>query len=379
MIKSKSNFTRLREIVRKRNPEIGARPGSITIAPDALKPKITVYSYNEEECIEKEIDNLNILGEHLDNCHRHMHWILVKGLGDKEFLNRLDSNLGISHLVLEDIVNTYQRPKFEEYGDYDFFVSRYIRLNEDHDLDNDQISGIVKKNLLITFQEDYSDIFAPVITRLKTGKGFIRRVGSGYLAYAINDTIIDYYFDFLNKLGDELDELEDKIYVRPDRSVMFRAQRIKRMLMVLRRAVWPERDKINDMIRSDSPLMKKKEVKPYLRDAYDHCIQVIDLIENDKEITTTIIDMHLSLTSNRMNEIMKVLTVISSIFIPLTFIVGVYGMNFAPEDPKTGKTLPDNMPELYTPHGYKYVMVGMLIIALIQVFFFWRKGWFNKL
>ncbi|MBE7177519.1 MAG: magnesium/cobalt transporter CorA [Mucilaginibacter polytrichastri] len=374
---NRKDFKRLREVVRKRSAEVGAVPGTITIDKNALKPKITIYSYNEYECVEKEMEHLDMLGPHLESCDRHTHWIIVKGLGDKAFLQRLDTHLGISPLVLEDIVNTYQRPKYEEYGDYDFFVSRYIRRNGE-ELDNDQVSGILRKKLLITFQEDYSDIFLPVITRIQKGKGFIRKAGAPYLAYAVTDTMIDYYFDLLNKLSDELDELEDRIYERPDRSVMFRAQQIKRMLMVLRRSVWPERDKVNDMIRSNSSLLKK-DIRPYLRDAYDHCIQVMDLIENDKEITSSIIDMHLSLTSNRMNEIMKVLTVISSIFIPLTFIAGVYGMNFAPQNPRTGRVLPDNMPELYTPHGYKYVMIAMAVIAFLQILFFWRKGWFNKL
>lgn len=377
MIINRKDFKRLREIVRKRSAVVGAVPGTITIDKNALKPKITIYSYNEDECVEKEVESLDMLGPHFETCDRHTHWIMVRGLGDKAFLQRLDTHLGISHLVLEDIVNTYQRPKYEEYGDYDFFVSRYIRRN-DCDLDNDQVSGILKKKLLITFQEDYTDILQPVVTRVKNGKGFIRKAGSAYLAYVVTDTLIDYYFELLNALGDELDELEDKIYQRPDRSVMFRAQQIKRMLMVLRRAVWPERDKVNDMIRSTSPLIKK-DIRPYLRDAYDHCIQVIDLIENDKEITTAIIDMHFSLTSNRMNEIMKVLTVISSIFIPLTFIAGVYGMNFAPQNPRTGTNLPGNMPELYTPNGYAYVMIAMGVIAFLQILFFWWKGWFNKL
>ncbi|RYE24687.1 MAG: magnesium/cobalt transporter CorA [Sphingobacteriaceae bacterium] len=213
--------------------------------------------------------------------------------------------------------------------------------------------------------------------RLAGGKGYIRTGGPGYLAYALTDTVIDRYFDLLNKVGDLLEQLEDRLYENPDRSIMYEAQKLKRGMILLRRAVWPERDKINDMIRTESPLISQN-VKLYIRDAYDHCIQVIDLIESNKEITTSIVDMYLSLISNRMNEIMKVLTIISSIFIPLTFIAGIYGMNFARVDPVTNRVLPDNLPELYTPHGYIYALVVMLIIAVVQAIFFWQKGWFKK-
>ena len=153
---------------------------------------------------------------------------------------------------------------------------------------------------------------------------------------------------------------------------------MKRILIIMRRATWPERDKINDMIRTESPLIQP-EVKLYLRDAYDHCIQIMDLVESYKEITSSIIDLYLSMVSNRMNEIMKVLTIISVIFIPLTFVAGIYGMNFSRVDPVTNKELPGNMPELYSPHGYMYALLGMLAIALIQVVIFWKKGWFSKL
>lgn len=210
------------------------------------------------------------------------------------------------------------------------------------------------------------------------GKGIIRTAGSGYLAYALTDTVIERYFDLLNKVGDSLDLLEDRLYESPDKSIMFEAQQTKRGMILLRRAAWPERDKINDMIRTESPLITKTD-KLYLRDAYDHCIQVMDLIESYKEITSSIVDVYLSLISNRMNEIMKVLTIISSIFIPLTFIAGIYGINFARQDPVTNKILPYNLPELYEPHGYIYTLLVMLLIALVQFIFFWRKGWFNRM
>jgi magnesium transporter len=200
--------------------------------------------------------------------------------------------------------------------------------------------------------------------------------GSSYMMYAIMDIIVDTYFEILGEWSDELDIIEDRLLDKPDKSIMFDTQLIKRHLINIRRVAWPERDKLNDMLRSDSPLITD-QTKLYIRDAYDHCIQIIDLVESLKEISASNIDMYLSIISNRMNEIMKVLTIISSIFIPLTFIAGIYGMNFAKQDPVTGKLMPYNMPELYQSHGYLYTMIIMIFIAIVQVIYFWRKGWFK--
>ena len=175
-----------------------------------------------------------------------------------------------------------------------------------------------------------------------------------------------------------LDEIEDRLYRAADKTIMYDTQQIKRTLIVLRRAIWPERDKINEMLRTDNPIISA-EVKIYLRDVYDHCVQIMDMVENYKEITSSIMDIYLSMVSNRMNEIMKVLTIISVIFIPLTFVAGIYGMNFARVDPASNKVIPDNMPELYSPHGYIYCLIAMFIVAAIQIVIFWRKGWFSKL
>ncbi|WP_374950385.1 magnesium/cobalt transporter CorA, partial [Mucilaginibacter sp.] len=205
----------------------------------------------------------------------------------------------------------------------------------------------------------------------------IRTAGPGYIFYALTDTILDNYFVLLSQLGDMIDQTEDKLYQSPDKSIMFDAQQLKRTLITIRRACWPERDKINDMIRSESPEITK-DTKIYLRDAYDHCIQAMDMVESYKEVTSSIIDLYLSMVSNRMNEIMKVLTIISVIFIPLTFIAGVYGMNFSHLD-ANGHVIPDNMPELYMHHAYLYTLLLMFLIGAGLVFVFWRKGWFNKL
>jgi magnesium transporter len=237
---------------------------------------------------------------------------------------------------------------------------------------------LIKENILISFEETHEEYFEAVKTRLKADKGTIRTAGPGYMCYALTDTILDNYFVLMAKVGDMLDDIEDTLYNSADKSVMYNAQALKRILIIIRRAIWPERDKVNEMIRTENPLILP-EVKVFLRDAYDHCIQIMDLVENYKEITSSIIDLYLSMVSNRMNEIMKVLTIISVIFIPLTFIAGVYGMNFARVDPVTNKVMPANLPELYSPHGYIYALTGMFVIAVIQILFFWKKGWFNKL
>lgn len=220
-------------------------------------------------------------------------------------------------------MNTHQRPKFDDYDSYFFATSRLITY-KDNELSNCQISFLVKDNLIISFQEDYSNTFEMIVKRLKGGKGSIRTAGPAYLCYAMMDTIFDIYFALLNNLGDLLDDVEDRLYDNPDRTIMYDSQKVKRTMILLRRAIWPERDKINEMIRDDISLIST-EVKVYLRDAYDHCIQIIDMIESYQEITSSIIDVYLSIISNRMNEIMKVLTLISVIFMPITFIVACSG------------------------------------------------------
>jgi magnesium transporter len=373
-----SPIKRIRYKVRRQPVDVGAKPGSIVIPEGALKPVIMVYSYNEKELVTSEGKNMQVILSQFKKCDAHSHWIQIKGLGDLKLMEDIGEYLDINPLVLEDIVNTHQRPKFDEYDDYVFSTSRIINFNKDHELVNCQFSALIKENILVSFEETHDEYFEAVKARLKAGKGAIRTAGPGYMCYALIDTILDNYFVLLGKAGDMLDEIEDHLYSSPDKSVMYNSQAMKRILIIMRRATWPERDKINDMIRTESPLISP-EVKMYLRDAYDHCIQIMDLVESYKEITSSIIDLYLSMVSNRMNEIMKVLTIISVIFIPLTFVAGIYGMNFARVDPANNKVIPGNMPELYSPHGYEYALLGMFIIAIIQVVVFWKKGWFSKL
>ena len=372
-----SKIRRIRLKTKKYIPVPGISPGSIQLYEDALKPQITVYSYNSDEFYSEKINSLNDLETQIDNYKDHYKWVEIKGIGDTKLLTFLEKKFNINKLVIEDIADCRQRPKLDEYEDYLFAVSRMLYVDKQLEIENEQVSIILFQRLLISFQENYSDNFSPVINRLSGGKGNIRIAGSSYLLYALTDLILDNYFALIYKLGDELETIEELLYRRANKSLMFQTQNIKREMISIRRAAWPERDKINDIIRSESKLITKTS-RAYFKDTYDHTMQIIDLIENYKDLTTSLIDMNLSLISQRMNEIMKVLTIISSIFIPLTFIAGVYGMNFANKDPLTGEMLKNNMPELYYENGYLYTIGGMVIIAIFQMIYFWRKGWLYK-
>ena len=372
-----SKIRRIRLKTKKYIPVPGISPGSIQLYEDALKPQITVYSYNSDEFYSEKINSLNDLETQIDNYKDHYKWVEIKGIGDTKLLTFLEKKFNINKLVIEDIADCKQRPKLDEYEDYLFAVSRMLYVDKQLEIENEQVSFILFQKLLISFKENYSDNFLPVINRLSGGKGNIRSAGSSYLLYALTDLILDNYFALIYKLGDELETIEELLYRRANKSLMFQTQNIKREMISIRRAAWPERDKINDIIRSESKLITKTS-RAYFKDTYDHTMQIIDLIENYKDLTTSLIDMNLSLISQRMNEIMKVLTIISSIFIPLTFIAGVYGMNFANKDPLTGEMLKNNMPELYYENGYLYTIGGMVIIAILQMIYFWRKGWLYK-
>jgi magnesium transporter len=372
-----AKIRRIRLKTKKYIPVLGTSPGSIQLYEDALKPQITVYSYNSDEFYSEKINGLDELEIEIDKHKEHYKWIEIKGIGDVRLLTLLEKKFNINKLVIEDIADCRQRPKLDEYEDYLFTVSRMLYVDKQLEIENEQVSFILFQNTLISFQETYTDNFLPVINRLSGGKGNIRSAGSSYLLYALTDLVLDNYFALIYKLGDELETIEELLYRRANKSLMFQTQNIKREMISIRRAAWPERDKINDIIRSESKLINNTS-RTYFKDTYDHTMQIIDLIENYKDLTTSLIDMNLSLISQRMNEIMKVLTIISSIFIPLTFIAGVYGMNFANKDPLTGEVLKNNMPELYYENGYLYTIGGMVIIAILQMIYFWRKGWLYK-
>ena len=373
-------MARIRRIslkTKKYVPTPGASPGAITLFEGALKPEIKIYSFKGNEFHSCSVYSIEEIERELISHSGLNQWIDIRGIGDIKLLEFLQDKFNISKLVMEDITDCRQRPKVDEYHDTLFAVSRNMYVNANLEIENEQVSFILMPHLLISFQDSYTLTFAPVIHRLEGGKGNIRTGETSYLLYALLDVIVDNYFTLIYKLGDELQTIEQLLYRKADKALMFQTQNIKREMISIRRVVWPERDKINEMIRSESGLMNKTS-KSHLKDTYDHCMQVIDLVESYKDLTTSLVDMNLSLISHRMNEIMKVLTIISSIFIPLTFIAGIYGMNFAREDPETGKILNNNMPELYMEHGYIYTILVMVLIVVLQLVFFWKKGWINK-
>ncbi|MEO5910397.1 MAG: magnesium/cobalt transporter CorA [Pelobium sp.] len=373
----KLSFSRINIIQPKRRTSPGEVPGTFNINDSSYPSKLFVYSYDDDHLDEFETGNIKEAVAFMAKFPDKTHWLDVKGLGSQDTLDFLQSHYKINSLVMEDVVNTYQRPKNEEYDNYIFVVSRMLEMDKGLQLKNEQVSFLLFNNLLISFQEDYDDVLDPVRNRLrKNVNQNIRKMGPSYMLYALMDTVIDHYFTIINRLGDELETVEDHLYQKPRRLLMFRIQGVKKLIITMRRAAWPERDKLNDLLRSTNPLINE-EVKVFLRDAYDHAIQIMDLIESMKETASSLLDLYLSLMSNKMNEVMKTLTIISAIFIPLTFIAGIYGMNFAHQDPQTGRILEDNMPELYAANGYVYVLGIMLVIALAQIWYFAKRGWFR--
>lgn len=372
------NVPKIFKTSRKKRKNIpGEKPGTFKIKDNAVSSKINVYCYDNDNIDELETTDILEAINFIKKYTNRFSWLDIEGLGSQEVLDSIQKEYNINSLVMEDIVNTHQRPKIEEYEEYLFAVSRMMELDRGLILNNEQLSFICFHKLLITFQEDYDDVLDPVRKRLKKASGTgMRFLGPSYLMYALMDTVIDHYFAIINRLGDELELVEDHLYQRPQKFLMYRIQGVKKIMLVLRRAAWAERDKINEMLRNQSAYINE-EVKVFIRDAYDHSIQSIDMIESYKENATSLMDVYLSLMNNRMSEIMKFLTIISAIFIPLTFIVGVYGMNFAYQNPITGQIMKLNMPELYHPYGYVYIIILMLLIALGQILYFIKKGWFK--
>ncbi len=348
----------------------GDLPGTLDIDPDAPDPVIVLIDYSEERAIRQELATPEDCIPHLDSTS--VSWVDVKGLGSEDVLQRLGNVFKLHPLVLEDVVNVPQRPKVEEHGDQLLIIARMVTLHEDDKtFESEQVSLILGKHYLLTVQEEPRyDCFGPIRERIRTGKGSIRKNGPDYLAYALIDSIIDGFFPVLEAYGEQLEDLEDEVVANPTRLTLQKIHDIKRELLTLRRAIWPQRDAINALIRDGSHLLSN-EVLVYLRDCYDHAIQVLDMVETYREVASSLMDVYLSSVGNRMNEIMKFLTVISAIFIPLTFIAGVYGMNF-----NTEKS-PFNMPELNWFFGYPLCLGLMGAIACSLIYVFWSKGWFE--
>ena len=290
-------------------------------------------------------------------------WVDVRGLADVEAIRQVAEHVGLHRLVAEDIVSTSQRPKVEPYHDCLYVVLRMLSIGVDAAaVENEQVSFVLGKNFVLSFQEHEGDVFDPVRERLRNSRGVIRERGADYLTYALMDAVVDHYFAVVEALGDRLDALEIQVLEDATQSTVRELHRLKRDLISIRRAVWPLREVLASLYRDSNPLIQD-ETRLFLRDVHDHTVQVADTIESLRDVVSGVMDLHLSSVSNRMNEVMKVLTIMSTIFIPLSFLAGLYGMNF------------DNMPELHAPWGYPALLGVMVATVFGMILFFRKKGW----
>ncbi len=351
----------------------GAYPGFYDIETD-VKPELRVFSYNQEVCQEQIFKNLDELFRFLDENKHLKHWIDTEGIGNTKFFADLQERFHLHNLAIEDTVSGHQRPKVETYEEHIFIISRMLYyLKGTEQLINEQVAFFVLDNILITIQDEYEDCLEPVRERLRKGRGTMRASSVFYLAYALIDAIVDNYFPMAENISQRLQDLENQIITDVSSVNIHDILHLKREILQIRKAALAERDKVNELIRCDHP-QKDKKVNVYLRDTYDHCLQILEILDDEKEIAYSLVEAYNSSLANKTNEVMKVLTIISAIFIPLTFIVGVYGMNFAQED-HNNTYLPFNMPELYHPYGYVGVWAVMIGIALGAFWYFKRKKW----
>ncbi len=347
----------------KRSEKAGLSPGTLMYVGDEKsgKLRITVIDYDASGFLEKEVASVEECFPFKETST--VTWINVDGVHDASVIERLGARFDIHPLVLEDIMTTTQRPKTEDLGGAVFVVLRMIEYDE-HCAETaaDQLSLILGPNYVLTFQETPGDCLDPVRDRIRSGKGRIRKLGPDYLAYAVIDAVVDNYFFVLEKLGERIDALEEQLVAEPRRELLGEIHRLKREMIELRKSVWPLREVVSGLERSESPLIRRA-TGVFLRDLYDHGIQVIDTVESFREMLSSMVETYLSSLSNRMNEIMKVLTIISTIFIPITFLVGLYGMNFV------------HFPEIKWRWGYAFVW-ALIIGSVGGMFaFFRRKKW----
>ncbi len=359
----------------KRHGPPGSSPATLMphlVDGQSRKPVIRIIEYDKDTIGDREVANVRELEETFDP--RKVTWINIDGLGDVEALKVLGERFNLHPLALEDVLNTGQRPKIEQTSDYIFICVQMVYQDDSKSICGEQVSMFLGRNFLITVQEEGEyDVFDPVRERIRSGRGFIRKSRADYLAYALLDSVIDHYYPALEHLGASIEDLEDQLLEKPSRGMVFTLHEQRRHLTQLRRFVWPLRDVVNSMLH-DSTGFITSPTKVFLRDCYDHTVQLMDLVESHRELTAALMELYHSSVGMRTNEIMRVLTVITSIFIPLTFLVGVYGMNFAAET-ADGKKLPFNMPELYSPYGYVGVMLFMLLIAVGQLILFRKMKW----
>jgi magnesium transporter len=363
MKQNNSTMRHNHHFTKKRSIKAGMPPGSLVHIGDTPTNAVGISTicYNPTVFQEQSFATL-------DDCLPHLEqpgitWLNIEGVHDVEIIRRLGERFSLHPLVLEDIVNTVQRPKIEDYGAYIFIVARMIRFSTDHAIETEQVSLVLGPGYVLSFQEGLDgDVFETVRERIRNGRGRIRTLGSDYLIYALIDAIVDSYFSVLEDMGELVEDLEEELAQGPNQEILKRLIGLKREIIFMRKGIWPLREVTAALERGESELITDAS-RIYFRDIYDHTIQVIDGVETFRDLLSGMLDLYLSSISNRTNEIMKFLTVVGTIFLPLTFIVGVYGMNFK------------DIPELQLQHGYLYCWIVMIAIALGMVVFFKKRRW----
>lgn len=345
--------------------EPGSEPGTLSIEPDAHPSRIVLIDYSPDHAVRKSDLTPNALRPYLGT--NTVSWMDIQGLGSEEVLKQVGEIFKLHPLLLEDVVNVPQRAKVEDYHDHVMVIAHRVRANpEENGFESEQVSFVLGKRYLLTFQEgEITDCFDPVRERIRTNQGKVCQWGADYLFYLLIDMLIDEYFPLLEDYEERIEALEDTIIRSPRGELMEEIYHIRRELLALRRLIWPLRHVMNVLLRDATNSVIAADVRIYFRDCYDHIIQVLDVIEAYRELAASLMEVYMTSMSNKMNEVMKFLTVISTIFIPLTFIAGVYGMNFK------------YMPELDSRWGYFVTWGVMILIAVGSLFFFWRRGWLS--
>jgi magnesium transporter len=341
----------------------GMPPGSLIHVGEVLEAEssMSIIDYSKDTIEEQSIHSIDDIRQYVEKDT--VSWLNVEGLGNVGLIESIGKILNIHPLVLEDILNTHQRPKFEESDDYLYIVLKKLSLeNDDFSVGYEQVSILVLDNFVVTFKEKKDDVFIPLKQRLKNGKGRLRNLGADYLTYAILDTIIDQVFILLDSLDEEIELTEEELLSDPTSATLVTIQKLKRELIYIRKSISPTRELLAVLLRSDTTLIMER-TNMYFRDVYDHALRITESIESYRDILSGLLDIYISSVSNKMNEVMKVLTVFASIFIPLTFIAGIYGMNF------------EYMPELKWKWAYPTLWISFITIPIVLIIYFRKKKW----
>ena len=349
------------KLVQKRSKKTGLPPGSLVHIGERKPGKVTlhIFRYNAAGCEELQPERADQLSPPSDES---VVWINVGGVHDVQVLETLGKQFSLHPLLLEDVANTDQRPKLDDYEEYLFVVIKMLSLTERKQIAVEQVSLVLGRNYVLSFQENGTDVFQPVRERLRGGKGRLRQADSDYLLYALVDAIVDQYFAVLELMGERLEAVQQAVVDDPKPETLNDIHALKRQLLFLRRAVWPLRDVMNNLSRSDCRFLHDS-TKVFFRDVYDHVVQIVDTIETLREMVSASLDIYLSSVSYRLNAVMRVLTVITTIFMPLSFIASIYGMNF------------EYMPELRSPWGYPLVLGVMAAVGVGMLVLFRKKRW----